>query len=64
MAKFERSFPLELQEALKKPPLYTECLLRDICSGEVFPLSETTRSTFITRAAGCLSSTEMSLRRT
>lgn len=37
MAKFERCFPSELQEALKKPPLYTECLLRDICSGEVFP---------------------------
>ena len=37
MAKFERCFPSELQEALKKSPLYTECLLRDICSGEVFP---------------------------
>lgn len=36
-AKFERNFPSELQEKLKKTPLYTKCLLRDICSGKVFP---------------------------
>lgn len=37
MAKFERSFPLELQEALKSTDLYQKCLLPDIKSGEVFP---------------------------
>ena len=37
MAKFERSFPLELQEKLNKTDLYQNCLLPNIKSGEVFP---------------------------
>ncbi len=37
MAKFERCFPSELQEALKSTELYEKCLLPDIKSGKVFP---------------------------